>query len=77
MRQRFIAIIIIAISLLGTTTASAKAEDPPTPNAARLEFRVLADVKHHAGAAKEAMAPDTLKHPLAGYRWVQQSVTTE
>ena len=36
----------------------------------RLEFRILADMKHDRAAAEKARAADGLDHPPDGYRWV-------
>jgi SecD/SecF fusion protein len=57
--------ILAALALPHFGAESCRGQEP-----SRLEFRILADIKHDHAAAEKARAPDGLEHPPAGYRWV-------
>jgi SecD/SecF fusion protein len=57
--------ILLAMALPRLHAGSSRDEEP-----ARLEFRILANLKHDRAAAEKARAADGLDHPPEGYRWV-------
>ncbi len=50
--------------------AAEPAKETPKGETATLELRVLANKKHDAEGVEKAMAPDGVKSPPMGYRWV-------
>jgi SecD/SecF fusion protein len=62
---------VIAWAILATTAIpQLHAGRSRDEDAARLEFRILADPKHDPEAAAKARAAGGLEHPPDGYRWV-------
>jgi SecD/SecF fusion protein len=57
--------ILIVAAFPRANAGASRGEEPP-----RLEFRILANMKHDRAAAEKAKAADAIEHPPDGYRWV-------
>ncbi len=64
-RMAFASALLIAMGLPRVHAGGSRDDESP-----RLEFRILANMKHDQAAAEKARAADGLEHPPNRYRWV-------